>query len=304
MADDDVTLELFTDPRDFLAVAGDHLAEDPVTRTVVTTVTARMARARDAGEPVVDRGYEQWWAAVRDASGAVVGTAMRTAPFPPYPLFVQEMPEAGARELARVLHARGAVIAAANGALPAAQQLMDELALLSGGRAVIEEHTRLFELGELTPPSTLPAGSLRLARPAEAELCLGWFRAFHVEAAEQAGRTSDPTVGESFGIEDLLERITEERIWVWVDEHDVPVHVTGANLPSYGVTRIGPVYTPREHRGHGLASAAVAEVSRSYVEAGVRVCLFTDQANPVSNAIYQRLGYRPVVDMANLRLEP
>jgi predicted GNAT family acetyltransferase len=44
----------------------------------------------------------------------------------------------------------------------------------------------------------------------------------------------------------------------------------------------------------------VAQVSREYVEQGVRVCLFTDQANPVSNRLYEALGYRPVVDMVNL----
>jgi predicted GNAT family acetyltransferase len=60
------------------------------------------------------------------------------------------------------------------------------------------------------------------------------------------------------------------------------------------------VYTPKEHRGRGYASAAVAAVSRMLRDQGARVTLFTDQANPVSNAIYQRLGYRPVVDQANL----
>ena len=44
----------------------------------------------------------------------------------------------------------------------------------------------------------------------------------------------------------------------------------------------------------------MAEVSRRLVEAGARVCLFTDQANPTSNKIYQAIGFRPVVDMANL----
>jgi predicted GNAT family acetyltransferase len=36
------------------------------------------------------------------------------------------------------------------------------------------------------------------------------------------------------------------------------------------------------------------------VAEGARVCLFTDQANPTSNRIYSALGFRPVVDMANL----
>jgi predicted GNAT family acetyltransferase len=38
-------------------------------------------------------------------------------------------------------------------------------------------------------------------------------------------------------------------------------------------------------------------VTRSALEAGAaHVVLFTDLANPTSNGIYQRLGYRPVVD--------
>ncbi|WP_395694501.1 GNAT family N-acetyltransferase [Nocardioides sp.] len=81
------------------------------------------------------------------------------------------------------------------------------------------------------------------------------------------------------------------------------MHLTAMNAPAYGVSRVGPVYTPAEHRGHGYASAAVAEVSRRILEAGDRACLFTDQANPTSNKIYEAVGYRAVVDMANLLVE-
>jgi predicted GNAT family acetyltransferase len=79
--------------------------------------------------------------------------------------------------------------------------------------------------------------------------------------------------------------------------------MTGANPPSAGVARIGPVYTPKRFRGRGYASAAVAAVSQLILDQGARVCLFTDQANPVSNRIYQRIGYRPVVDMAQLIID-
>ena len=65
---------------------------------------------------------------------------------------------------------------------------------------------------------------------------------------------------------------------------------------------IGPVFTPPELRGHGYATTAVADLTRSLLAAGHRVCLFTDQANPTSNAIYAGLGYRPVVDQGNLVL--
>lgn len=294
------TVEFFTDPRDFLAAGNEHLAQDPVINTVVATIAERAARTLDAGGALSDLGYEQWWALVREASGRILGAAMRTAPFPPYPLFVLPMPPAAATELARALHARGDCIQGANGALPAAQRFGEETAVLCGGAVEVVEHTRLFELGDLVPPASPPVGSLRPMRRDEAELGLAWFRAFHVEADEQAGREPDPTQGEHFGLEDIVERIERNRLFVWVDGGDTPVHLTGANPPAYGVSRIGPVYTPKEHRGHGYASAAVAQVSAQIVADGARVCLFTDQANPVSNAIYQRLGYRAVVDMANL----
>jgi predicted GNAT family acetyltransferase len=92
-------------------------------------------------------------------------------------------------------------------------------------------------------------------------------------------------------------------MFVWVDDDDEPVNLTAATAPTYGVSRIGPVYTPREHRGRGYASAAVHGVSKLLRESGERPCLFTDQANPTSNKIYEAIGYRRLVDMANLRVE-
>jgi predicted GNAT family acetyltransferase len=101
----------------------------------------------------------------------------------------------------------------------------------------------------------------------------------------------------------MLRRVEEGRLWFWVDDEGRRVHLTGHSLPSFGVARIGPVFTPREHRGLGYAGATVAEVSRMLRDAGARVTLFTDQANPVSNTLYQRLGYRAVVDQANVAIE-
>jgi len=80
------------------------------------------------------------------------------------------------------------------------------------------------------------------------------------------------------------------------------VHLTGANAPAFGVARVGPVYTPPEQRRKGYTGAAVAEVSQHFLDAGARVCLYTDQANPTSNGIYQALGYVAVVDQVNLRI--
>jgi len=53
------------------------------------------------------------------------------------------------------------------------------------------------------------------------------------------------------------------------------------------------------------ASAATAAVSeRALAAAAEEILLDTDLANPVSNSIYQRIGYRPVEDRAVLLFSP
>ena len=290
-----MALEFIEDPSEFLAVAGERLAADPVLSTVVSGVAHRAAN----GEPPNPQA-PHWYAVARDEAGTVTGIAMRTATVAPYPLFLLAMEPADVTELARRCFERGE-IAPANGVLPAARDFCDELVRLAGGRVEIAEHTRLFELRELVPPASVPDGFLRLATQAETELCHDWFNRFHRDAAEQAGHPETHTNAEEFTLDDMVRRIEGGRVSLWLVD-DVPVHLTGFSPPSFGVSRVGPVFTPKEHRGRGYASAAVAEVSRLILESGARACLFTDQANPTSNRIYEALGYRPVVDMANHQL--
>lgn len=209
------------------------------------------------------------------------------------------MPDGAAAALARALHERGEEVLAVNGALPAVQVFAGELARLGGGRVEVAEHLRLHELGELAWPVPVP-GVLVAATEADVELVTRWFAAFMGDADDQAGRPRGSGAHDVQDRAETLRRIRAGRLWFWVDEAGERVHLTGVNPPSFGVARVGPVYTPPAERGRGWASNAVAEVSRRIQAQGSRVCLFTDQANPTSNKIYDALGYRPVVDMANL----
>ena len=68
------------------------------------------------------------------------------------------------------------------------------------------------------------------------------------------------------------------------------------DVPRVG-SRIGPVYTPPEHRSHGYATRLVAELSSARLAMGDPACfLFTDLANQTSNAIYERIGYVKLCD--------
>jgi GNAT superfamily N-acetyltransferase len=284
-----------TDPRTFLQDVGGLLAADPIVSTVIATVTSRLV-----GEPPpADR--PQWWAVVKDAHDEVAGLAMRTARTPPHPMFVLPMPDAAALALARAIHARGETVGGLNGSLPAAEICAGELARLQGDIVEVAQHTRLFELGDLLPPPPVP-GRLRTATVDDLDLAKQWVDRFMHDADVQAGRDPAAHGREEIAPEDLRSRIEQGTYWFWLDEAGERVHLTGANPPSYGVARIGPVYTPPEQRRKGYAGAAVAAVSQLLLDQGARVCLYTDQANPTSNGIYEAIGYRPVVDQVNLRI--
>jgi GNAT superfamily N-acetyltransferase len=298
--DDALTLQFFDAPQPFLDAAGALLAAEPVLGSVIASVSERTARElADGVDSWADVGapFERWWLVVRDGAGEVVSAVMRTATFKPYPTFAMPMPDAAARALAVALHERGELLGGANGALPGAEVLARSTAELTGGEMVAGMQTRLWEATSVDVPPA-PEGRLRQATEDDAELVLAWFTAFHEEADEQAGREPDPTSGEHNTLDSVLVRIREGVEWLWELPDGTVAHLTGAGLPAYGVSRIGPVDTPQELRGRGIASHVVGELTRRGLEAGHRMCLFTDQANPTSNKIYASLGYEPVVEMA------
>ncbi|WP_327708399.1 GNAT family N-acetyltransferase [Streptomyces sp. NBC_00464] len=264
----------FTDDVDtFLDAAGASLAARPAESTVMLTVTAALRRhgphAFGDHDPVLG-----WW---RGADGEVAGTMLQT---PPYPASLNALaPEAvgplmAARPLTHVNADRATALAVA--------------AHWPGHR--VDEEERLYRLGELVPPSPAPGGRARAATPADRELLLRWFAAFafdiggpNAAQSERQGRAVD-------------ERTAEGRLTLW--EHEgVPVSMAGISLQIAGTARVAPVYTPPEYRGRGYAAAVTAEVSGAARAAGAdEVLLFADLANPTSNGVYTRIGYRAVSD--------
>lgn len=287
-----LTWEFTTDPAGFLTAAGDFLAADPVVGTIPASIAWRYHDNPDS------QGPHDWWAVVRDGC-AVVGVAMRTAPFHPRPIYLLPMPGSAATLLARMLHERGESAEGVNGALPAARICAEETARLTSGSVSVAQHTRLFEVRTLVPPPPVP-GRLRTATEADIDVATAWYSAFMVDADAQAGRLPGSSPHAPPSEQEMLRRLRSRIVHLWQDETGAPVHLTGVSPPSFGVARIAPVFTPPEQRSRGYAGAAVAAISARFLSAGERVCLFTDQANPTSNALYQRLGFVPVVDMVNL----
>ncbi|MFD4762921.1 GNAT family N-acetyltransferase [Streptomyces sp. NPDC058439] len=260
----------FTDDVDaFLDAAGASLAARPVENTLVLTVAAALRR----GGPHAYTGSAPllgWW---RGADGEVAGTLVQT---PPYrPLLGTVAPEA---------------LAPLAAALPlteinADRATAEALAATWPGHRVDQEQ-RLYRLETLVPPSPAPAGRPRAATAADRELLVRWLRAF-ADQVGQPGKNAERLVDE---------RTAAGTLTLWEDG-GVPVSMAGASPRIAGTVRIATVYTPAEYRGRGYAAAVTAEVARAAREAGAQeVLLFTDLANPTSNGVYRRIGFRAVSD--------
>jgi predicted GNAT family acetyltransferase len=151
---------------------------------------------------------------------------------------------------------------------------------------------RLYELFELAEAPEI-RGKLRQADPGDRGLMIQWTRAFQDEIDEH--ESADET-------ELRVDRgLSAGELWLWDDSETVSMAVN--RKPVEGVVRVGGVYTPANKRKRGYAAACVHALSKYFRDAGYRCILYTDLANPTSNSIYQRIGYRAVAECLRYRFE-
>ncbi|MFH8379451.1 GNAT family N-acetyltransferase [Kitasatospora sp. NPDC018058] len=285
-----MTWTLSTSLDDFRDQAGDFLAARPAENTVLLTIAHRLAGSGlDVfGERPPVFG---WWRG--GDGGAVEGAFLQTPPFPPR---LSAMPPAAAAELAVRLAAAGAEfteVTGIGGGAEAAHAFGAAWTAATGAERTVSVNERLYRLGELTDPPRPPAGRHRLAEPADRELVIGWYHGFLAEA-----KVRHPDVPKT-----VDEKIANGGIHLWEDGGH-PVSFAGTSPVLAGMSRIGPVYTPADLRGHGYASAVTAAASAHVLGLGAQeVLLYTDLDNPISNSIYQQIGYRAVEDAVVLDFE-
>ncbi len=138
-------------------------------------------------------------------------------------------------------------------------------------------------------PFAHPGGSLRRATFAD----LDHLRPLAIAAATDMNLPAAEQHPEE--IETRIRRdIADNRQFLWTEASAIRAIASYAeSLPDAGA-RIGLVYTPPELRGRGYGTAITGSLAQLLLDEGQAwVSLFADNANPVSNGIYLRLGFRP-----------
>jgi uncharacterized protein len=269
------------DAQAFLRLAGPLLERDEARNQLPLGIAGTLMARPDAYDVV------HYWV-VREGNEPVAA-AVRTEPF--NLVLGDPSSDAALGSLLEAVVTDDPAVPGIVGNLPFVEPAAERLAAASGRSAERILSQGVYGLTAVRDVARAP-GEARAATTEDRAQVLAWVRAFADEAI--------PDPEEAF---ERMERNLQSRFggegggfWLWEDRGE-PVSLSGFSGPTPNGIRIGPVYTPPEHRKHGYATTLVADLSTWLLEQGYRACfLYTDLANPTSNRIYVEIGYERVCD--------
>lgn len=147
---------------------------------------------------------------------------------------------------------------------------------------------RLDNISEL-PKSA--SGELTLGHKKDSPLVSRWARAYSEESPSFLNV-----------MQFMLGKLDSGELYFWHDdEARAMVTISGRGMPA---PRISSVFTPKEFRGRGYASQAVAAVCEAQRAAGAPYVVLTATHGGAAARIYQRLGFYPVGERHSYTILP
>ena len=276
------------DAEGFVRAAGDFLAASEAEHNLLLGLSGRLV-----GNPNL-YGEENPYLAVVEDGGRVVTAALHT---PPHNVVLAETDDPAAyAALAADVREVFDALPGVSGPSSTIGAFVSAWAALTGAAARQAMSQRIYEASEVIAPRPV-GGAMREGGAGDRRLVLDWVDAFMREAMPD-----DEGPEDAAGFYKRNAADPDARLVLWDD--GAPVSLAACGAPTPRGIRIGPVYTPPELRGRGYASALTAELTRDLLAGGREFCfLYTDLANPTSNSIYQRIGYRPVTDVEMWRFD-
>jgi uncharacterized protein len=267
-------------PPEFHEKATPFLLEHEVEHCVMLGLSSRLA-----GDPLA-YGAEAYLA-LAIGEERIAAAAVRT---PPHALLVSVTEDPAALQaLAADVHDRFRELPGVITTVPVGEQFVGIWSALTGARSRVSVAERVYRTSSVSHPGGVPGGP-RPYGDDDWELTLRWIDAFRDEALPEPSALDNS--------EALRRKLADPDSGFLFWEDGAVVSMAGYTGRTPNGIRIGPVYTPPELRGRGYGTAVTAALTERLLAEGRAFCfLFTDLANPTSNAIYQRIGYEPVADV-------
>jgi predicted GNAT family acetyltransferase len=269
---------------DFTAEAVPFLEVQEAEHNLILGVVGQLVRQESPTWNVMTEAPRLW---LIEGSAGPVGAALLT---PPDDLALSLSAKGAASALARSLRREERTVPGVTGPAEAADEFSATWMSLAETSAV-RRPERIYKLTTVTPPVGV-SGILRQATHEDLELLTEWFARF----AEDADWELD-------GAFVARGALAERRVFLWLDGE--PVSLAMWTRRTRLGCCIGAVYTPHEYRGHGYAEAVTAALSQLLLDSGLEFCcLYTDLENPVSNHLFEKIGYRPLIEVSHYSFMP
>ncbi|MEU4802386.1 GNAT family N-acetyltransferase [Actinosynnema sp. NPDC023587] len=261
------------DVEDFLTGGGAFLRSRPAEHTTPLTVVEKLRTAGGADATVFGR-------LVRAGE---VDAVLHLRPA--HRLGVTRLSAEQADALAAELVGRGHTVPGIVADHDTATAFAEAWRRYTGAATAPRLRVRLHRLGALTPLERVVVGRTRVAGERDHQQVVRWCGEF----LDDIGEVPANSWADS--------RFADKVFTFWETPDGTPVAMAATTPMVAGMVRVDPVHTRSRFRGRGYGGAVTAEVSRAALAAGATdVVLYTDPANPTSNALYRRIGYVPIAD--------
>lgn len=252
---------------EFLIATKTFRSQDPIRMGLITSIATSVENG--------SRTYEDyyWWAVTSE--GEVQGLAIRTVP---YGYVMSPMLEMATEALYAAISENDS--SAKEFAGP--KTVIDHLKELRGATIVEEESELIYQNKELIPAPFI--GQIRTGTFEDFDLIFKWMKEFMEETGLR-----------SFNLESIVRNTIDSGRYSLLEISGIPVCLGGKSdiqvFEGISVVRVGPIYTPIEHRKKGYASALTSHITAKLQSLGAIATLYTQADNPTSNKIYQEIGY-------------
>ncbi len=270
-----MTFTLYDNVQDFLADVADTLRKHYIQNNLL------IHNAKDGPDKVM--------ASVKDANGGILVAAIRTEPFPLVMYEKDNVPNDKAVEVLAQGFAQNGIEIDFFATVPGlAERFRDAYSAVTGFTFENQKNLTLYKTDRTDPLMKDVPGTLRRADERDMFFLPYWVADFQ-PACKLGPYVLEPSVGKT--------KIIVERgdLFIWEDGGPVSM---AAKVRETGPCRfIGEVYTPPHLRGKGYSYACVWHLTQKLFADGYEyAALYADNANPYSNKVYQKIGYKKVIE--------
>jgi uncharacterized protein len=275
-------VNFYVTAQEFLSCAGNRLVINEAKYGLINGLARRLV-----DNPHYYGKDNPWFCTVSDGR-VVLAAAMRTPPYNVILAHFSGNPVAIAEVLVEAVSQFYQVIPGTIGDLELADEFVRQWCSRHHVHIEATMAERIYKLERVNEIKLAP-GSIRLASLADKEFLYRW----HHSSYQDVYGASSRNVPEN----DITPAIESKSVYLWED--GAPVSMAIKTRPTENGITVGGVYTPPQFRQRGYTTSCVATLCKELLRDGYKFCtLYTNLANPVSNSIYQKIGFTAVCDSA------